>query len=134
MGSVSSVNPGVANLLQTLSNVGSPLVSSQSDVSAIEAAPASDIAEMSAEADQLQAVDMLFGGADAEMGYPTIGMGVFSSLEATLAGAAQGSPSASNPLAGYQSSLQGDVQAAEADASLDPESTSGADSLFSLLG
>ena len=61
MGSVSSLNPGVADLLQTLSNVNSPVLSSPAVVSALENAPTSDIVQLSQSATQLQNVDMLFG-------------------------------------------------------------------------
>jgi hypothetical protein len=62
MGSVSSsLNPGVSNLLQTLTNVNSPILNSQTAISAIESAPASDIVQLSAEATQLEGVDALFG-------------------------------------------------------------------------
>jgi hypothetical protein len=62
MGSVSSsLNPGVADLLQTLTNVNSPVLNSKSVVSALEKAPPSDIVQLSAEATQLQSVDALFG-------------------------------------------------------------------------
>ncbi|MGD1090884.1 MAG: hypothetical protein ABSB35_02705 [Bryobacteraceae bacterium] len=61
MGSVSSTNPGVANLLQLLSNVNSPVASSPSAVSALEKAPPSDIAQLSVEAIQLQGMDEMFG-------------------------------------------------------------------------
>jgi len=61
MGSVPSVNPGVANLLQTLSNVNSPVLSSPAAVSALESAPASDIVQLSQSAAELETVDMLFG-------------------------------------------------------------------------
>lgn len=61
MGSVSSLNPGVADLLQTLSNVNSPVLSSPAVVSALENAPTSDIVQLSQSASQLANVDMLFG-------------------------------------------------------------------------
>jgi len=62
MGSVSSsLNPGVADLLQTLSNVNSPILNSQTAVKALESAPPSDIVQLSAEATQLEGVDALFG-------------------------------------------------------------------------
>jgi hypothetical protein len=57
----SSLNPGVADLLQTLTNVNSPVLNSKSVVSALEKAPPSDIVQLSAEATQLQSVDALFG-------------------------------------------------------------------------
>ena len=62
MGSVSSsLNPGVADLLQTLTSVNSPIASSQSVVSALEKAPPADIVQLSVEATQLEGVDALFG-------------------------------------------------------------------------
>ena len=62
MGSVSSTNPGVADLLQTLSKVGSPLASSSKDVSALEKASPADLVQLSTAAMQLENVDTLFGG------------------------------------------------------------------------
>jgi len=62
MGSVSSsLNPGVADLLQTLTNVNSPILNSQSTVNALEKASPADIVQLSAEATQLEGVDALFG-------------------------------------------------------------------------
>jgi hypothetical protein len=57
----SSLNPGVADLLQTLTNVNSPVMNSPSVISALEKAPAADIVQLSEEATQLQGVDALFG-------------------------------------------------------------------------
>jgi hypothetical protein len=66
MGSVSSsLNPGVADLLQSLTNVKSPVMNSPAVVSALEKAPASDIVQLSEEANQLQSVDALFGISSA---------------------------------------------------------------------
>lgn len=61
MGSVSSTNPGLTNLLQTLSNVDSPLLSSQSAVKAIENSSPADIVKLSTAATQLQEVSAIFG-------------------------------------------------------------------------
>jgi hypothetical protein len=61
MGSVSSANPGVANLLQMLSSSGSPVLSSTRVTSALEKAPGSDIVQLSMDAIQSQGVDTLFG-------------------------------------------------------------------------
>jgi hypothetical protein len=57
----SSLNPGVADLFQTLTNLGSSVLNSASVKSALEKAPASDIVELSTEATQLANVDTLFG-------------------------------------------------------------------------
>jgi hypothetical protein len=56
-----SINPGVSNLLQTLSNFNSPVLSSPAVVSALEKASPSDIVQLSAEATQLEGVDAMFG-------------------------------------------------------------------------
>jgi hypothetical protein len=61
MGSVSPVNPGVADLLQTLTDLNSPVMSSPAAVSALEKAPPSDIVQLSDSAAQLEGVDELFG-------------------------------------------------------------------------
>ena len=61
MGSVSSVNPGVANLLQTLSNDGDTELSSPNVTSALQSAPVSDIVQLSLEATELANVGGLFG-------------------------------------------------------------------------
>ena len=61
MSTVSSVNPGVADVLQTLSNLDSPIASSQSVVNALEKASPADIVQLSNAATQLQNVDVLFG-------------------------------------------------------------------------
>ena len=61
MGSVSSVNTGVADLLQTLTKLNSPVMSSKTAVSALEKAPTADIVQLSAAANQLQSVDAMFG-------------------------------------------------------------------------
>ncbi len=61
MGTTSSANLGIANLLQNLTNVGSPLASSPTAVAALEKASPSDIVQLSAEASQLQGLEVLFG-------------------------------------------------------------------------
>src|SRR5208283_3111602 len=61
MGTTSSANLGVANLLQELTNAGSPLASSPTAVAALEKASPSDIVQLSADASQLQGLDVLFG-------------------------------------------------------------------------
>ncbi len=62
MGSVSSsLNPGLADLFQTLSNIDSPLLPSPAVTSALENASPTDIVQLSLAADQLQNVDAMFG-------------------------------------------------------------------------
>jgi hypothetical protein len=97
MGSVSSLNPGVADLLQTLSNVNSPVLSSPAMVSALENAPSSDIVHLSQSATQLENVDMLFGLPNSATGSSTSSMSTFlADLESPQTAA---SPSASSILA-----------------------------------
>jgi hypothetical protein len=103
MGSVSStLNPGVADLLQTLTNVNSPVVNSPAVVSALEKAPASDIVQLSEEATQLQGMDTLFGMSNNT---PTSNMStLFESLEgssgSTLGTSIFGTPTTGTSTAG----------------------------------
>jgi hypothetical protein len=116
MGSVSSVNPGVAALLQTLSNVNSPVMSSPAAVSALEKAPASDIVQLSVAATQLQGMDEMFGisnGSGTDMSSILANLG--NSLAGSAESAANGQPvstalstaSPADQLANYQAVLQG---------------------------
>ncbi len=69
MGSIPSVNPGVSDLLQTLSSAesasGSSVLSSSAVQSALETASPGDIVQLSARALQLQEADGLFGSAES---------------------------------------------------------------------
>jgi hypothetical protein len=71
MSSVASVNPGLNTLLQSLTQIGSPLASSPQVVSALQKASPGDIAQLSSEAIQLQGVSALFGSIDSNLGDPT---------------------------------------------------------------
>jgi hypothetical protein len=85
MGSVSSVNPGVADLLQTLSSLNLPLLSSSAVTSALQKAPTADIVQLSAAANQLENVDAIFGisgGSNAGTS------STLASLDALLGGSA----------------------------------------------
>jgi hypothetical protein len=104
MSSASSINPGVENLLQTLSNVNSPVLSSSKVVSALETAPASDIVQLSSAATEMQNMDAIFGISDSSTsstGSP------LSSLENLLIQSAASSTSPADQLADYQATLQG---------------------------
>jgi hypothetical protein len=61
MASVSSVNPGLSDLLQNLANLDSPVVSSPAAVAALEKAPPADIVQLSEAAMQLEGLDEMFG-------------------------------------------------------------------------
>jgi hypothetical protein len=69
MGSIPSVNPGVSDLLQTLSSAesasGSTVLSSPAVQSALQNASPGDIVQLSARALQLQEADGLFGSAES---------------------------------------------------------------------
>lgn len=82
MGSVSSsLNPGVANLLQTLADVNSPVLSSPATVSALETASPTDIVQLSESATQLENVDALFGISNSSS---DSGASILSNLLANL--------------------------------------------------
>jgi hypothetical protein len=112
MGSVSSTNNGLSNLLQTLTNENSPLlstISSPAIQAALESAPASDIVEISDQAQQLQTTDALFGISNT----PTSSSESLFSALADIGSNASASGSALNPgssladqLAAYQGNLQ----------------------------
>jgi hypothetical protein len=113
MGSVSaSPSLGVTDLLQTLSNLNSPVVSSKAAVSALESAPAADLVQLSSAALQLQNVDAMFGISTAASSGTS---NLLTSLEdsGTTAGSSasslltSASPAAQN--ANYQSAIQAEV-------------------------
>ncbi len=149
MGAVASTNPGLANLLQTLSNVNSPLLSSPSAVSALEKASPSDIVKLSTAATQLEEMSSIFadsnasafGGLDVLSTGTNPGFSTLNSLEAALAssanataGVAPASSSSATLPSNELSQYQGSVQAAEADALLGTGLAGNTDSLFSYLG
>jgi len=85
MSSISSTNPALTNLLQTLTNLNSPIMSSQKAVSALQNASPADIAQLSEEAVQLQNVDLIFGEADgAASNAQSAGASLLSSLAQSL--------------------------------------------------
>jgi hypothetical protein len=114
MGTVASTNPastnnnGLSDLLQTLTNENSPLLSTLSSPNvqaALEKAPTSDIVEISEQAMQLQAADALFGISNTAS---TSTDSLFSALASIGAGgssSASGS-SLSDQLAAYQGNMQ----------------------------
>jgi hypothetical protein len=67
MGSIASVNPGVADVLQTLSGVATGALSSALSTSSVQAAlqagPASDVVQLSQLAQQLVEANGLFGNS-----------------------------------------------------------------------
>lgn len=120
MGSVPSASNGLSDLLQTLTNEASPLLSTLSSPNvkkALENAPASDIAQISEQALQLQNMDAIFGSSNTSTS-PT------GSLFSALANAgSSASPSASglplnpgSPLADQLAAYQGNLQTQETQA------------------
>jgi hypothetical protein len=111
---LASANNGLSDLLQTLTNENSPLlstVSSPTVEAALENAPASDIVEISDQAIQLQTADALFGISNTTTS-PTDSL--FSALADTGSSAtSSASGSSLNPgssladqLAAYQGNMQ----------------------------
>src|SRR5580658_1482412 len=112
MGSVASTNSGLSDLLQTLSNENSPLLStltSPTVEAALQNAPASDIAEISEQAQQLQIADAIFGESSPSS---TPSDSLFSELTSADSSATAGSSSSTSAaslaeqLAAYQSNSQ----------------------------
>ena len=142
MGSISSANPGITNLLQTLSNVGSPVLSSPSVLSALQTASPSDVAQLSTAALQLESVDAMFGISNQSSSSSTSALNsLLASLEAppTSTPAATSTPvpsatassvSPADQAASYQASLQ----QSEAQTLLGLGSTGASGSLFDMLG
>lgn len=153
MGSASSINPGVANLLQTLSGVDSTVLSSPKTVSALENAPPADIVQLSDDATQLATVNALFGLPNSASDTSDTSVNnLLESLQATLAGSpassssTPASQSADNTsssattsttasAANHASSYQTALQQAESQTLLGTGLTSGSsNSLFDLIG
>jgi len=141
MGSVSSLNPGVANLLQTLSSVNSPVLSSPAVVSALENAPTSDIVQLSQSASQLENMDVLFGlpNAAAESSsnsLSTLLADLASPQTAATATESSATTSSASTEAGQLASSQAALQSAETETLFGtaPTATLPDTSLLSLLG
>jgi hypothetical protein len=116
MGSVSSVSPGIADLLQTLTNLNSPVMNSKSAVSALEKAPAADIVQLSVAASQLEGVDAMFGISSSSN---TGASGILSALEGST------TSSTGTAAASVLSTASPADQAANAQAALQSEFTQG---------
>jgi hypothetical protein len=142
MGSVSSANPGLAYLMQALSNDNSPVLSSPSLVSALQNASPADVVQLSISATELEGVDALFGTANSSSNSSNNDLSsVMLSLENALAGTSASSSAAAQPtssvispadqLANYQSAFQ----STELDSLLGTGSAGGlSPSLFNVIG
>jgi hypothetical protein len=112
MGSVASTSNGLSDLLQTLTNENSPLLSTLSSPAiqaALQNAPASDIVQISDQAMQLQDAEALFG-TPATASTPTDSL--FAAL--TPAGSSAASPAPGASLADQLAEYQGNIQTQEA--------------------
>lgn len=114
MGSVPSTNNGLSNLMQTLANENSPLLSTLSSANvqtALENAPAGDIAQISEQALQLQATDALFGISNPSTTPSDSLFSALANLDASASSSTSGSAlnagsSLADQLAAYQGNLQ----------------------------
>jgi hypothetical protein len=108
MGSIPSVNPGVSDLLQTLSSAesasGSTVLSSPAVQSALQNASPGDIVQLSARALQLQEADGLFGSAESTQTAVSIVQQALNSSKSssTTIGATTSSSTAATALAASQ--------------------------------
>jgi hypothetical protein len=126
-GTTGSSSNGLTDLLQTLTNENSPLLSTLSSPSiqtALENAPASDIVEISDQAMQLQATDALFG-ITSSSDSPTDNL--FSALADSSSGTGSSALSSSldpgSSLADQLAAYQGNMQTQEAQTLLGNNST-----------
>jgi len=148
MSSISSINPGLENLLQTLSKVDSPVLSNSNVVAALEKASPDDVVRLNAAATQLETVDALFGISAGSSGSSTSDLSsILADLEPSTngtessstspdltAGAQSSSPAASTVLSTDQV-MQAEIQAADAAELIDPQSNTGlTGSLLDILG
>lgn len=106
MSSVSAANPGVSNVLQALTAIHSPVLNSQSTVSALNSAPVADIVALSAEAAQLSSVNTLFGLSTSS----NSGVSILQALEnASTSQSVLGNATPSEQAANAQAALQSEL-------------------------
>jgi hypothetical protein len=134
MGSVSSTNPAVANLLQILTSVNSPVMSSPAAVGALQKAPATDIAQLSVSAMELQSMDEMFGISNGPNPENSVlaNLGYLANESAATAASSTASPTTTlaNQLANYQ----GASQLSETQALFDTGETGSSDSSLNVIG
>jgi hypothetical protein len=116
MGTVNSTSNGLADLLQTLTNENSPLlstISSPNIQTALANAPAGDIAEISSEAAQLQETDALFGVSGAATPADSLFAALANGGSGTSSRAAGSALQPGSPLADQLAAYQGNMQMQE---------------------
>ncbi len=140
MGSISSTNPSVTNLMQTLSSIDSSLLSSPSVASALQSAlqnaSPSDVVKLSTAADQLENVGSLFGQPDgsSDGSDSTDLTNLFASLEDPSADSTTAVSGSTVNTLDQSVSDQSALQTSELGALLGSEPTDLSSSLFDLLG
>jgi hypothetical protein len=92
-----SINAGLANLLQNLTNIGSPLASSPTVLAALQKASPGDIVQLSDEATQLEDVNAIFGDPSTTSGSSTTDS-LFSSLYGGSTSLYGGTTNSTDPL------------------------------------
>jgi hypothetical protein len=98
MASVSATNPGMADLLQTLSNIDSPVMSSPAAIAALEKAPPTDIVQLSEAAMQLEGLDAMFGIQDGSNATGSSATNIQDLLNGAVGAAATSPGAAANAL------------------------------------
>jgi hypothetical protein len=116
MGSVSSPNPAIANLLQTISAAEPSILSSPSVVSSLENAPPADIIQISTAATQMAGLDAEFGitptPTDTEATDLNNVLSALAPSQTASSSSSTANTSAAQQLATYQSAVQeADTQA-----------------------
>ncbi len=136
MGSVSSINAGVSDLLQIFSNFGAPILSSPAVVSALEAASPADIVQLSVAATQLEGVNAMFGisdDSDADTSNTLANLEVPQAVSAGAAPTATATPASTQStasLADQAANYQADLQEAEAQSLVGIGTTNSLSDLF----
>jgi hypothetical protein len=117
LGSVSSVSPGMADLMQTLFGANSPLSSSPAMMTALENAPPQDVVALSVATVEMEGVDELFGESSSTTDMSSI-FGNSDSLDQELlsgladptgnstSSTSSNTTSLADPLTSYQAALQ----------------------------
>ena len=141
MGTVAS-SAGIADLLQTLTSVGSPLASTLSSPalqSALQNASPADIVKLSDQALQLQETDALFGVPDSTDSSGSSDIFNSSSLLASLFGSTASSsgtpsPTSNSPESAQLAAAQSELQAEQAALFTSNTDASSSGSLLNVLG
>ncbi len=123
MGSVSSTNAGLSDLLQTLTNENSPLASTFSSPAvekALENAPPADIVQLSDQAVQLQVTDALFGDTNTSSSPSDSLFSTLAAIDSSTTGSTNGTTSSTtgSSLADQLAAYQGSSQLQQTDALL----------------